>query len=339
VELNFIEPNQPIAAHPMKKLLAAVVGASLLGAATLSMAQAWPDRPIKLVVPFPPGGSTDAVARTVAQGLSERLGQSVVIENKPGAGGSIGANSVAQSKPDGYTIGIATSSTHPAAVVLQDNLPYDPLKSFAPITQIGSTAFVLLASNELPAKNLGELVAHAKSHPDQVAFANVGTSTLGYLLTLQLEKLTGAKFNHITYKGSGQAYPDLMAGRVSLLFDNPGTSTAFVNSGKLKTYGVTIPTPSVPSAALIREAGSAQGLAKFDTAFWYGLVAPAGMPEAIVDRIQTEVARYIESDAGKAAFASMSLQAVASKPAAFAATIAADIKTYQSMAADIPLKK
>jgi tripartite-type tricarboxylate transporter receptor subunit TctC len=315
----------------MKSIFAAVAAASLCALAPLSVAQTWPAHPIKLVVPFPAGGSTDAVARAVAQQLSQSLGQQVVIDNKPGAGGSIGANAVAASKPDGYTIGLATSSTHPAAVVLQENLPYDPIKSFTPITQIGRTAFILVGSNELKAKNLPELIALAKDKPDTLAFADVGTSTLGYLLTQQFAHLTGTKFIHVTYKGSAQAYPDLMAGRVAVLFDNPGTSTAFVNNGKLQNFGVTIPTPAIAGAPLFSETGAKHGLGAFNTAFWYGLVAPAGTPPEIVARIQSEVAQYVHSDAGKKDFAAMSLEPVGSKPEAFAETIGADIQRYKQL--------
>ncbi len=322
-----------------KRLFLALAAVSVATFGAAASAQTWPDRPIKLVVPFPAGGSTDAVARAVAQGLSVGLGQQIVIENKPGAGGSIGANAVAGSKADGYTIGLATSSTHPAAVVLQDNLPYDPLKSFAPITQIGRTAFILVGSNELKARNLDELVAYAKANPDTVAFADVGTSTLGYLLTLQLEQLTGTKFIHVTYKGSAQAYPDLMAGRVSLLFDNPGTSTSFVNAGKLKNLGVTIPTPAIAGSPLISEAGAKTGLKNFNTAFWYGLVAPSGTPPEIVARIQSEVAKYVQSEAGKKEFAAMSLEPVGSKPEVFAETIAQDIRSYKQLASQVTLPK
>ena len=323
----------------MKRRIIALAALSCIALGQSAMAQAWPDRPIKLIVPFPAGGSTDAVARSVAQGLSLGLGQQVVIENKPGAGGSIGAAAVATSKPDGYTIGLATSSTHPAAVVLQENLPYDPLKSFAPISQIGRTSFILIGSTEQKPRTLEEFVADAKANPDKVAFADVGTSTLGYLLTLQFEQLTGTKFIHVTYKGSAQIYPDMIAGRVAVMFDNPGTSTAFVNSGKLKNFGVTIPTPSVPGSPLISEAGAKVGLKNFNTAFWYGLVAPAGTPKDIVARLQSEVAKFVSSEAGKKEFAAMSLEPVGSRPEAFAETIAQDIQTYKSLASQLPPAK
>ncbi len=304
----------------------------------LSVSAPWPEKSIKLIVPFPPGGGTDIVARTIAAQLSSRLGQTVVVENRPGAGGTIGANAVATSEPDGYTIGIATSSTHPAAVVLRNDLPYNPEKSFAPITQIGSTAYVLVASPELPAKNLEEFIAYAKSNPGKLNFANVGASTLGYLLSLQFEALTGVKLAHITYKGSAQAYPDLIAGRASVFFDNPGASTALINSKKLNAYGVTLVTPEIKEVPLFSRAGSALGLQEFSTPFWYGLVAPAGTPRVIVERIQQEVANYLASESGKTELMAISLQPVGSTPMQFAMQIKKDMEEFKALALRVELK-
>jgi tripartite-type tricarboxylate transporter receptor subunit TctC len=313
--------------------------AALFGVLIAQSAQAaWPERPIKLVVPFPPGGGTDAVARTVANRLSTELGQSIVIENRAGAGGTIGTDAVARSEPDGYTIGLATSSTHPAAVVLRTDLTYDPIKDFAPITQIGSTAFVIVASPELPAANLSEFIAYAKKQPEKLNFANVGVSTLGYLLSLQLQELTGLEFTHVQYKGSSQVYPDLMAGRVALLLDNPGASTSLVNAGKLRSYGVTIATPQLPEVPLISKAGADAGLGGYNTPFWYGLVAPAGTPQEVIDKVQQAVARYVATDEGKADFAKLSLQPVASTPTAFAARIKGDVEDFKALAQKVDLQ-
>ena len=297
-------------------------------------AQAWPTKPLKLIVPFPPGGGTDLAARSVAAKLAEALGQPVVIENRPGAGGTIGADAVAKAAPDGYTLGTATSSTHPAAVALQKDVPYDPVKSFAPITRIGSTSFVLLGAPNLPASNLAELVAYAKANPGKLNVANVGTSTLGYLMTLQFRALTGTAMTDIYYKGSSQTYPDLISGQVQLFLDNPGASTPLVTSGKLKAYGVTTPTPSMPGVPLFADAG----LKGYDTSFWYGLVAPAGTPKAIVDRIQTEVAKYVHSPEGRAEFATRSLEPGGESPEQFARLIQAEMERFRALAAQFNLK-
>ena len=304
----------------------------------LAHAQAWPAHPLKLVVPFPPGGGTDLTARSVAAKLADALGQPVVVENRGGAGGTIGADAVAKSAADGYTIGIATSSTHPGAVVLQKNVPYDPLKSFAPITMIGNTSFVLLGSPALPANTLAEMVAYAKANPGKLNFANVGTSTIGYLLTLQLKALTGTSMVDINYKGASQAYPDLIGNQVSLFLDNPGASTPLVTSGRLKAYGVTTPTPSMPSVPLLSDAGASVGLKNFDASFWYGLVAPAGTPRAIVDRIQFETAKYVQSAEGRKEFAARSLEPMGSTPEQFAAAMQKDIERFSALARQLGIQ-
>ena len=322
----------------MRPPLRATLAIALMVFAGALHAQAWPTHPIKLIVPFPPGGGTDLTARSVAARLADALGQPVVVENRGGAGGTIGADAVAKAAPDGYTIGIATSSTHPGALVLQKNVPYDPLKSFAPITMIGSTSYVLLANPTVPASNVAELVAYAKANPGKLNVANVGTSTIGYLLTLQLKALTGTSMVDIGYKGASQAYPDLMGNQVSLFLDNPGASTPLVTSGKLKAYGVTTPTPSLPAVPLFTEAGASVGLRNFDPSFWYGLVAPAGTPRAIVDRIQAETAKFVQSPEGRKEFAARSLDPVGSTPDQFAAAIRSDIERYGALAKQLGIQ-
>lgn len=310
---------------------AALCALGLALAASTVLAQAWPSRALKMIVPFPPGGGTDLVARSVAARLGEALGQPVVVENRPGAGGTIGSDAVAKSAPDGYIIGIATSSTHPASVALQKGVPYDPLQSFAPITMVASTSYVLVASPALRATNLTELIAHAKANPGRLNFANVGTSTLGYLLSLQLKALTGTQMLDVSYKGSSQIYPDLMSNQVSVFLDNPGASTPLVNSGRLRAYGVTTPTPSMPGVPLFADAGVSVGLGGFDSSFWYGLVAPAGTPRAIVERIQSETRKYVQSSEGRKEFAARSLEPVGDTPEQFAAAIHKDVERFTAL--------
>ena len=189
--------------------------------------------------------------------------RSVVIDNRGGAGGSIATDLVARADPDGYTLLFALAS-HTTTPFLYKSVPYDPLKSFEPVTLVAVTSFVMVADPSLPAKNLGELVAYARANPGKLNFANVGTSTLGYLLSLQWKALTGTQLADITYKGSSQIYPDLMNGQVSVFLDNPGASTSLVNNGKLRGYGVTRPTPSMPAVPQFADAG----LPGFDAAFW-----------------------------------------------------------------------
>jgi tripartite-type tricarboxylate transporter receptor subunit TctC len=304
-----------------------------LSAACLAHAQAWPSRPLKMVVPFPAGGGTDLVGRAISAKIADALGQPVVVENRPGAGGTIGADAVAKSAPDGYTFGIATSSTHPASIVLQKNVPYDPLKSFEPVTMVAVTSYVLVGNPALPAKDLRELVTYAKANPGKLNFANVGRSTLGYLLSLHWKALTGTEMLDVTYKGSSQIYPDLMNGQVSVFLDNPGASTALVNSGKLRAWGVTRATPSMPGVPLFADAG----LPGFDAPFWYGIVAPAGTPRAAVERVQAEAAKYLQSAAGQADFQKFSLEPIGDTPDRFAATMRADIERFRALALQLKL--
>ena len=306
-----------------------IILAATLLICTFANAQGWPTKPLRLIVPFPAGGGTDLVARAAASKLSEALGQPVVVENRPGAGGTIGASAVANAAPDGYTIGIATSSTHPAALALLKDVPYDPVKSFAPITQVASTSFVLVGSPSLPAKTFEELVAYAKANPGKLNFANVGTGTLGYLMTQQLRALTGTDMVDVQYKGSAQVYPDLMSGQVQLFLDNPGASTPLVAAGRLRGYGVTTPTPSMPGVPRFTE----MGLADFHPDFWYGLVAPAGTPKPIVERMYQVIERWVKSPEGQRELESKSLVPMGSTPEDFTAAMRSETERYRALGA------
>ena len=315
-------------------MIRALVSGALFVAAATVQAQTWPTKPLKMIVPFPAGGGTDLVGRAIAMKLADGLGQPVVVENRAGAGGTIGADAVAKAAPDGYTIGIATSSTHPASVVLQKSVPYDPVKSFVPITLVAATSYVLVASPAMPVTTHAELIAYAKANPGKLNFANVGTSTLGYLLGLHWKALTGTDLLDVSYKGSAQIYPDLINGQVSVFLDNPGTSTALVNAGKLKAFGVTRLTPSMPGVPLF----AAAGLAGFDSSFWYGIVAPAGTPKGVVDRIHTEAAKYLASAEGRADLQKFSLEPAGETPERFAALIASEVERLRALAQQLRIQ-
>jgi tripartite-type tricarboxylate transporter receptor subunit TctC len=312
-------------ASTMRAAMTALCVTSITFAA---QAQEWPTKPIRLVVPFPAGGGTDTVARTIANGITEGLGQPIVIENRGGAGGTLGADVVAKAAPDGYTIGIATSSTHPAAVVLQKDVPYDPIKNFTPITLIGTTPFILVSSPEFPAKSLREFVDHVKANPGKFSYASVGATTLGYLLTVQFTLTAGLDMLHVPYRGASQAYPDVIANRVSAFLDNPTGSAGLVKDGRLRAYAVTQKSTVLPDVPTFAEGG----VAGFDAVFWYGYVAPANTPRAIVERIQREVAKFVNSPAGKADLASKDINPVASTPDEFASTITANMASFRQLA-------
>jgi tripartite-type tricarboxylate transporter receptor subunit TctC len=314
--------------------LLACIAVTLIATVGGVHAQQWPTHPIKLVVPFPPGGGTDLVGRAIAKGLSDALGQPVVVDNRAGAGGTIGSDIVAKSTPDGYTLGIATSSTHPTSVVLMKDVPYDPVKSFAPVTMIGKTAYVLIASPSLAASNMGEFVSYAKANPGKLNFASVGLSTLGYLVTRQMMIDAGIDLVHVPYKGSAQVYPALMSGEVEIEFDNPAASAGMVKAGRLKVLGTTLKTPLMPTAPLFAD----MGYKHLDTTFWYGVVAPAGTPKAVVDRIQAAIATFVRSPEGSSMLATAGVDPVGDTPEQFGAVIASDMAWAQKLADSLGLK-
>jgi tripartite-type tricarboxylate transporter receptor subunit TctC len=314
-------------------LLKTAALAALLTAQT-AHAQQWPSHPIRLIVPFTAGGGTDLVGRAIAKGLTEATGQAVVVENRAGAGGTIGSEMVANATPDGYTLGLATSSTHPTSVVLIKNVPYDPVKSFAPVTMIGKTAYVLVASPQLPAGTMGEFITYAKANPGKLNFASVGVSTLGYLVTAQMMIDAGIKMVHVPYKGSTQAYPALISNDVSVFFDNPAASASLVKTGRLKVLGTTLKTSLMPTAPLFADIG----LKNLDTTFWYGVVAPAGTPKDVVDRIQTAVAKYVHSPEGTATLATVGVEPVGDSPAHFGSVIADDMARAKALATRLDIK-
>src|SRR6478736_2960638 len=207
-----------------------------LAAPAIARADAWPSRPSRCIVALPPGGGTDSTGRLAMAQLSDVLGVPVVVENKPGAGGTIGSDIVAKAAPDGYTLGIATSSSHAAAPVFRKDLPYDPVTSFSAITMIGTTSYILIGGPSAGAKDLPSLIANTKAQPGKVACASLGPSTLGYLLTRQFEQIAGLKMIDAPYKGAATVYPDLMNGTVAVMLDNPSGSAGLVREGRLTGF-------------------------------------------------------------------------------------------------------
>ncbi len=289
-------------------------------AAGSALAQ-YPNRPIKLIVPFPPAGATDIVGRIVAQKLGERLGQSVVVENKPGAGGSIGSDIVAKSAPDGYTLLMATSSTHSIGPSLQ-KLPYDPIKDFAAITHVANVPNVLVVSPTLPVKDVKEFVALAKSRPGQLNFASSGVGTIVHLNGELFKMITGVDLVHIPYKGTALSIPDVANGNIAMLFDSLASVMPHVRSNKVRPIAVNAPgrsplLPEVPTFAEI-------GMTEYDTYTWFGMFAPAGTPAAIVARVQAEVVASLAAPDLRERFSQVGAEAVGSTPQQFTDRILAD---------------
>jgi tripartite-type tricarboxylate transporter receptor subunit TctC len=287
---------------------------------------AWPDRPIRLIVPFPAGSSTDIVARIVAQKLGPRLGQQVVIDNRAGASGNIGADAVAKAAPDGTTIGIATASTHAVAASLSANLPYDPIKDFAPIGMIGSQPYVLVLYPGLPARNLAELIALAKAKPGTLNYGSAGVASLAHLATALFASMAGIDITHVPYKSSAQSVTDMITGRLDMQFATIAPSLANIRAGQLRALATSGKTrvaalPEVPTVA-------ESGLTGYEAALWVALVAPA-----VLARLNRELNEILAAADGKEALVAQGMEGEPGPPAVVSERIRSDIQKWRQVAA------
>jgi tripartite-type tricarboxylate transporter receptor subunit TctC len=318
--------------YTRRAILASATAA--LAAPAIARADTWPSRPIRCIVALPPGGGTDSTGRLAMQSLSEALGVAVVVENKPGAGGTIGSDLVAKAAPDGYTLGIATSSSHAAAPVFRKDLPYDPVTSFTAITMIGTTSYILIGGPSAAAKDLPAFIANTKAQPGKVPCASLGPSTLGYLLTRQFELIAGLKMVDTPYKGAAQAYPDLINGTVAVMLDNPSGSAGLVRDGRLTGFAVTRPSAALPNVPTF----DSLGIKNFTDVFWYGVVAPAGLPPEIAERIQQILAKALLAEPGRGKLRALDVEPVASTPKEFSATMARETKQWRELADRLGIK-
>ncbi|MDB5878126.1 MAG: Twin-arginine translocation pathway signal, partial [Variovorax sp.] len=259
--------------------IAAAATAAALGATPFCSAfaqDAWPTKPITIIVPFSAGGTTDIVARFAGQALSQELGQPVIIDNRPGAGGNIGAQAVARAPADGYTLVMGTVGTHAINPSLYKKMPYDHIKDFAPISRVTAVPNVLIANPSQPYKTVKELIAYGKANPDKLTFASSGSGTSIHLAGELFKSMTGITMQHIPYKGSSPALTDLMAGQTNVMFDNLPSAIQFIKAGKLRPIAVTTikRAPQFPDLPTIDEAG----VPGFDASSWFGLLAPANTP-------------------------------------------------------------
>lgn len=256
--------------------------------AATARAQAWPAKPIQLIVPFPPGGGSDTFARPLASKLAAQLGQQVVIDNRAGAGGTIGAAAVAKARPDGYTL-LFGAVRHTVAANVYKALSYDLERGLMPIAGVAYVPDVLLVNSNVPAATLGEFIAYCKASPDKVNFGSSGTGTSRHLAGEIFNGMAGTAMVHVPYKGSGQANAALLAGEISVIFEGLGSSAPYLKSGKFRALGLAAArrSPAFPDIPTIAEAG----LPGFESLSWYGLWAPAGTPREVTARVQAEVAR------------------------------------------------
>ena len=257
-----------------------------------AMAQAWPARPISLIVPFPPGGTTDVLARALGEKLSQSLGQTVIVENRPGAGATLGADYVAKAKPDGYTL-LMGAVHHTIASSVFRKLPYDFRQDFAPITTVALVPNVLVVNANTAAKNVAELVALAKAKPGQSSYGSNGNGTAQHLIGTQFQNLTGTEIVHVPYKGSGPLATDLLGGQITMSFDTVTPVLPHIKSGKLRALAVTTAKRSaaLPDVPTLDEAG----LKGFDIGTWFGVLAPAATPKDIVAKLNAEMVKVIQS--------------------------------------------
>ena len=301
-----------------RNLLRSVVAVLALAASGLAAADAWPTRPVKMVVPFGAGGTTDVVARLLGQKLGELWGQPVVIENRTGAGGNIGADAVAKSAPDGYTLLMASGSIVTANPYMYKSLPFDATRDFVPITNVASGPQVVAVGPASRFKDLRDFIAYARAHPREVTYGSAGVGTQTHLATENFAYTANLDMVHVPYKGETFAMTDLMGGQIQMVTPNLGAAINLIKEGKLRALAVTsrerMPQlPDVPAAA--------ETLPGFENAGWFGLLAPAGTPKDIVDKVQRDSAKVLHSEDFRAKLAQQGMVPVGNTPAEFAAAI------------------
>lgn len=309
--------------HPTSRSCAAALWcvAAAIGNPVAAAEPAYPSRPIRMVVPFPPGGATDLLARVLAQRLGESLGQQVVVDNRPGAGGTLGSRLMLDAQADGHTILMGTTSTHAIGPHLYAKPPYDPARDFAAITLVSSTPTVLLIGAALPPTSVKELIAYAKSKPGVLNYGSSGIGTQFHLSGELLKLLTGINIVHIPYKGTALVYPDMFSGQIALLFDTPSVALPFIKAGRVRALGVTSAKRAgvLPEVPTIAEAG----VPGYNAELWFCLVGPAKLPAAVAARIAADTAKIVKLPDVKERLDQQGMEAVANSPAQLQQFIAA----------------
>ena len=308
---------------------AAVIAVSATFAFVGAAHAQYPVKPIKIVVPFPAGGTTDILARAVAADLQKSFGQAVVVENKAGAGGNIGSDSVAKSAPDGYTLLMGTVGTHAINVSLYPKMPYDAVKDFAPVSLVAGVPNVLVAAPSFPANSVKDLIDAAKKAPDKLTFASSGNGTSIHLSGELFKQLAGVQMTHVPYKGSSAALPDVLSGQVNVMFDNAPSVMPHIKGGKLKAIAVTSSkrSPALPGVPTVAEAG----FPSYEASSWFGVLAPAGTPKDVVDKLSTAIAKALQTPEMKERLAVQGAEAVGNSPEQFAAHIKAEIEKWSKV--------
>jgi tripartite-type tricarboxylate transporter receptor subunit TctC len=313
----------------MIRFLPALLAALLTVGPASAQTDSWPSRPIRLIAPFPPASTVDVVSRIIGQKLSQQLGQQIVIDNRVGASGNIGADAIAKAAPDGYTIGVVTNSTHAVAVTLTPNLPYDPLKDFTPITMIANTSYVLVVYPGLAAKTIPELVALAKSKPGVLNYGSAGPASLAHLAGALFATLSGIQMTHVPYKSSAQSVVDIISGRLDMQFATIAPTLANIRANQLRPLATTglVRAETLPDVPTMDEAG----VKGYEATLWFALMAPPGLPPAIAARLNKETIEALKSPEVKAALAQQGFVADPAGPDALMAKIRSDIAKWRDV--------
>jgi putative tricarboxylic transport membrane protein len=311
--------------------LALMLVAVLAGtpAAAQSDDASWPNRPIRFIVPFPAGSATDTLARLIGQKLGDRLRQNLVIENRVGASGNVGSDAIARAAPDGYTIGFATTSTHAVAVSLSPNLPYDPLKDFAPVAMIATAPYVLGIYPGLPAKNVAELVALAKARPRALNYSSAGPASLAHLAGVLFSHLTATQLTHVPYRSSAQAMLDLVEGRIEIQFGTLAPTIPHIREGRMRALAVTS-AKRVTALADVPTLAEA-GIPGYEASLWVAVVAPAAVPPAIVARLNGALNAVLNMPETRDALLAQGMEAESGAAEHVRARIRADIEKWREV--------
>jgi tripartite-type tricarboxylate transporter receptor subunit TctC len=313
---------------------------ALLLAASAGYAQShllsYPLRPIRLIVPFPPGGGNDVMARIIGQKLTDAFGQQVVIDNRGGAGGNIGTETAARAAPDGYTLFLGGVGSHGTNPGLQAKLLYDPVKDFAPVSQIASASLVVIANLALPAKSITELVQYAQSRPGQINYASSGAGSIAHLSVALFNSMAKIKLQHVPYKGTGPALTDLLSGQVQLLFNSALSMLPQIRANRVRALAVTsatriAPLPDVPTIA-------ESGVPGYEVTSWYGMLAPARTPRAIIDKLNAEIAKAVKAPELRERLLSEGAMPVGNTPEQFAAFIQRELTRWAKVIKDAGIK-
>ncbi len=314
--------------NTLARLLAAALPLALaMGPAAAQ--QDYPNKPIRLIVPFTPGGVTDTGARVVADKLGARLGQSVVVDNRPGASGNIGTQMVASAAPDGYTLLLGFDGTLVINPHVYAKVPFDTLKDFVPVSKIGDAVLIIVVHPSVPAKTLSELVAYSKTNPGGVSYGSAGTGSTPHLAGELLKARTGANFVHVPYKGGGQSMTDLVGGSLPMLYTAVAGAYPFVQKGQIRPIAVSSAQrlASLPEVPTVAESG----VPGFESSSWIGILAPAKTPQPIVERLQRELHAVVQSPEVRERLASLGISALGNTPAEFGQQIRADLAKYDQI--------